>query len=1169
MKLEELQVDAHIDGLVPGQSVQIVQIRFVGDDACTVTYRDGNGSLAEQLVFRSDAQNLSLVQRGRPWALTAEGEDFKLAAEAYRIQLAHLFDPMMAVHTSDVIPLPHQITAVYESMLPKQPLRYLLADDPGAGKTIMAGLLIRELMMRSDAERILIVAPGSLVEQWQDELWQKFGTEFAVFSREMLGVSHTGNPFQEHRRLIVRLDQLSRALSADDEETTQIEKLIRECQWDLIVFDEAHKLSAHYFGNKLEKTKRYRLAELLGSKTRHLLLMTATPHNGKEEDFQLFLSLLDSDRFYGKFRDGVHQVDTSDLMRRMVKEEIVKFDGTPLFPERRAYTVSYALSTAEAALYSNVTQYVREQMNAADNLGGRRRGSVGFALTLLQRRLASSPEAIYQSLRRRRNRLETRLREARLEHRVTLATDHRIQDLVYDDDDLDDLTGEEREQAEEEVLDEATSARTIKELAAEVAALKGLEEEARLVRQSGDDRKWSELSHILQDSREMYREDGSRRKIILFTEHKDTLVYLADRIRGLLGKQDAVQVIYGGTPRDERRKIQERFRSDPDVLVLVATDAAGEGVNLQTANLMVNYDLPWNPNRLEQRFGRIHRIGQREVCHLWNLVAAETREGDVFQRLFEKLEIERQALRGRVFDILGELFDNQSLKDLLLEAIRYGEDPEVKNRLFQQLDVVVDRGHIEEILNRGALAKDVMPPERLFAIKADMDRAEARKLQPRYIYAFFKQAFERTGGELRNREGGRFEIRHVASVLRNRDRISGSREPVLRKYERVCFEKDHIHADGKAAAALLHPAHPLMAALIDHTLDDLRIAMKEGAVLIDEHDPGVDPRVLFVLDNAIQEGHDPERHASRRLQLVEIDETGKARSGGAASYLDYRPLKTEERHLIGGLLEAEWLQGERLEEMARSYASANLVPSHADEVKTRREAWVDKTMDAVHERLVKEIYHQENLLEQIRLHVAAGRQPQVQAINKERLVEDLKERLRRRTEELKAQRHLLVGSPVVAGAALVVPQGWIDEKLGVSERSFNVEARRRVERLAIEAVLETERGLGFEPRSVESDNCGWDIESRMPGGSLRFIEVKGRRADADSVTVTRNEVLQALNKPESFYLAIVLIDGDEVDGPHYVPEPFTMEPDPAATSINFEIPLLLARAVPPRQTVTT
>ena len=680
----------------------------------------------------------------------------------------------MAVHTSDVIPLPHQITGVYESMLPRQPLRYVLADDPGAGKTIMAGLLIRELMMRSDAERVLIVAPGSLVEQWQDELWHKFGVEFDIFSRGMLQTSRTGNPFEEHDCLIVSLDQLSRQMSRKDEEETRYEGLLDEAEWDLVIFDEAHKLSAHYYGNELVKTKRYLLGERLGARTRHLLLMTATPHNGKEEDFQAFLALLDGDRFYGKFRDGVHQVDTSDLMRRMVKEELVKFDGTPLFPERRAYTVTYPLSDEEAVLYAGVTAYVREQMNAADRLEGRRKGAVGFALTILQRRLASSPEAIYQSLHRRRKKLEARLREAKLEHRGLLLTDHRAQDLDYDDEDLDDLTGEEREALEEEVLDEATSARTIEELEKEVEALRGLESEADAVRRSGVDRKWAELSGLLQNTPEMYREDGSRRKIILFTEHKDTLAYLADRIRGLLGSQDAVQVIYGGTPRDERRKIQERFRSDPDVLVLVATDAAGEGVNLQTANLMVNYDLPWNPNRLEQRFGRIHRIGQEEVCHLWNLVAAETREGDVFQRLFEKLEVEREALEGRVFDVLGELFEDRSLKDMLVEAIRYGEDPEVKRRLFEQVETALDHDRIVEILNRSALTKDVMPPGRLHEIKADMDRAEARKLQPRYIHAFFRQAFERVGGELLPREEGRYEIRHVPAALRSRDRMTGS-----------------------------------------------------------------------------------------------------------------------------------------------------------------------------------------------------------------------------------------------------------------------------------------------------------------------------------------------------------------------------------------------------------
>ena len=336
LKLEQIPTHAAISGIEPGQVVRIVTTEPVGDNALTVYYKTADGRLLERMLFRTDEAKLLLAEAGRPWAFDAPGAAFKLAAEAYRINLAHLFDPMMAVHTSNVEPLPHQITAVYESMLPRQPLRYVLADDPGAGKTIMAGLFIRELLMRADAKRVLIVAPGSLVEQWQDEMFEKFGLSFTLFSREQVEQSRSGNPFDDIDLLVARVDQLSR--------NEDLQEKLRLTRWDLVVVDEAHKLSANYFGNKVNKTKRFQLGELLGEVTRHFLLMTATPHNGKEEDFQLFMSLLDADRFYGKLRDGAHKVDVTDLMRRMVKEEILEFDGTPLFPERRAYTVNYKLS---------------------------------------------------------------------------------------------------------------------------------------------------------------------------------------------------------------------------------------------------------------------------------------------------------------------------------------------------------------------------------------------------------------------------------------------------------------------------------------------------------------------------------------------------------------------------------------------------------------------------------------------------------------------------------------------------------------------------------------------------------------------------------------------------------------------------------------------------------
>jgi SNF2 family DNA or RNA helicase len=648
MKLQDIKAGLSLSGVEPTQIVSVVAIVPQGDGALQVIYRTPDGTMKERLLLSADEPTISVATFERPFSFDGDGAAFQLACEAKRIDLAFLFDPMMAVHTSNVEPLPHQITAVYESMLPRQPLRFMLADDPGAGKTIMAGLYIRELIMRADARRILIVAPGSLVEQWRDELFEKFGLEFSIYSPQLEQASPSGNPFDTHNQLIVRLDQLSR--------NEELQDKLCAAGWDVVVFDEAHKLAAHYFGSKLEKTARFRFAEKLGATTRHLLLMTATPHNGKEEDFQLFLSLLDSDRFYGKFRDGVHKVDASDLMRRMVKEELVKFDGTPLFPERKAYTVNYTLSNLEAALYESVTHYVQTEMGKADQLEGPRKGSVGFALTALQRRLASSPEAIYQSLKRRRERLESRLREEKLGLR---GRQFMAETLAAVPDDDDDLNAEEQETLEETLVDEASASLSLSELEAEIHILQALEKQAKELVASGQDRKWDELSKILQNNPEMRDVSGRQRKLIIFSEHRDTLNYLHGKIAGVLGNSDAIVTIHGGTHRDERRKMQALFRSDPDVRVLVATDAAGEGVNLQNANLMVNYDLPWNPNRLEQRFGRIHRIGQTEVCHLWNLVAKETREGDVYHHLLHKLEVESEALKGRVFDILGEVFEEK------------------------------------------------------------------------------------------------------------------------------------------------------------------------------------------------------------------------------------------------------------------------------------------------------------------------------------------------------------------------------------------------------------------------------------------------------------------------------------------------------------------------------
>ena len=1169
-QLEELTPGARVAGLIPGRHVEVVQVDWHGTNAITLTYRDESGRVDHQLVYRDAEASLQIESQGPVFSFDGDAKLFRLASEALRIRLAYLFDPLLAVHISKIEPLPHQIAAVYQEMLPRQPLRYLLADDPGAGKTIMTGLFLRELIIRGDVSRCLIVAPGSLVEQWQDELGDKFNLDFDIITRETIENSRSGNPYAERDLVISRLDHLAR----NDELLAKLE----QTDWDLVVVDEAHKMSAHYFGNELKETKRYKLGKLLGGVSRHFLLLTATPHAGKEADFQLFMALLDADRFEGRYRDGVHSADASDLMRRLVKEKLLKFDGRPLFPERRAYTVEYPLSDLEAHLYNEVTNYVRDEMNRAERLKaageGRRGAIVGFALTTLQRRLASSPEAIYQSVVRRRKRLENRLREEELRKRgaeAEIDTLIGIEDLDEDDiDNIDERPDSEVEEIEEEVVDQASAAHTISELKAEIATLERLEELAAKVRSAHTDKKWEELRELLLNNQEMFDRGGARRKLIIFSEHRDTLTYVAEQIRLLLGQPEAVVTIHGGMGREDRRKAQEAFTQDKDVLVLVATDAAGEGINLQRAHLLVNYDLPWNPNRIEQRFGRIHRIGQFEVCHMWNLVAVETREGEVFKRLLEKLEKQRDALGGQVFDVLGQVFSERSLRDLLIDAVRYGERPDVQMRLEQVVDQVME-DELRRAVEERALASDVMTGSDVERIREDMERAEARKLQPHFIRSFFIEAFARLGGAMTKREEGRYEVTHVPAAIRNRDRVIGHGPPVQKKYERVTFEKSLISIHGKPPATFVCPGHPLLDAVIDVVLERHRTELKRGAVLVDPVDEGEDARVLLYLEEAIQDGRTNRdggrRVVSRRLHFVEVDEEGNTKTGGYAPYLDYRPLEGDEPELVQDVIRADWLRGE-LERMGVEFAIGQTVPEHLEEVQRQTTTRVQKTIAAVRERLTKEINHWDQRALDLERQEEAGKQPRLNSAKARQRAEELAARLHRRTEELKLELQLAPQPPLVVGGAIVLPIGLFERLRGHRSAAKEIEHRfiKRIERLAVDAVLRMEKSLGREPEEQRVNNPGFDVLSKDPrSGDLLFIEVKGRFADAATVSVTRNEILTARNREGSFILALAKVSDDDAVELRYLRDPFAMDEDTLfdVTSVNFDLRKLFGRAETP------
>ncbi|MFA5607472.1 MAG: helicase-related protein [Leucobacter sp.] len=1108
MLLEELKPGLRIDGLIPSQVITVIFAQWHGTDALELTYKTNDGALGQQVVFRKDQDILTVAQTGSR-AFDANATDFKMVAEAQRITLAGLFDPMLAVATSDVRPLPHQIRAVYGELLPRTPLRFLLADDPGAGKTIMAGLYIKELLLRDDVRQCLIVAPGGLVEQWQDELFFKFGLRFDLLTNQLIDANVNLNVFETNPLLIARMDQLSR--------NEELQAQLKETEWDLIIVDEAHRMGAHYFGGKLEKTKRFLLGEMLGRITRHLLLMTATPHSGKEEDFQLFLTLLDRDRFEGK---NTKTANTDGIMRRMVKEDLLTFEGKKLFPERRAETVPYELTELEYSLYAEVTDYVREGMNRADRVGGKRKNTVGFALTVLQRRLASSPEAIFRSLVRRTERLERK----KLEILNGTYTD-REPTIDFEGLDADDYNSEQIEELEEELLDAATAAQTVEELDAELLELADLTTVAKQVRDSGTDRKWTELSRILQDEALTVDANGWPRKLIIFTEHRDTLDYLAGRIRTLIGKPNAVQAIHGGVRRKERRMITEEFTKNRDCQILLATDAAGEGLNLQAAHLMVNYDLPWNPNRIEQRFGRIHRIGQEEVCRLWNLVASNTREGAVFERLLEKIEEQRKAYGGKVFDVLGEAFSETPLRDLLLEAIRYGDLPEVRAKRDEVIDHTVGDG-LKDLLDERALASDHLADADLAKLRAAMDEARARRLQPHYIELAFKTAFTRLGGRIAKRERGRYEIANVPAQIR-----ASKYQPIATKYDRVAFDLEHVHPEELTRADLLAPGHPLHDAVMDEAIRHFGGTLHSGTVLVSA---ALDEPHLLV--GVVEEVADATGAAvSRRFGYAYVDSLGTVAPAGPAPYLDC--VAAPDIPAVAAARRYPWLAD--AEDRATSWIITTQLPEYLAEVQPRRAAELAKARELVVNRLEGE---RDRLLLDAAVAAEkerAGEKPKESAESLNRKAVELDARLRKRLELLDKQALMSTKPPRIITAALILPVSLVEGELPTSA-PIHAKETKEVERRGVDLVMATERMLGRTPVEQAFNNKGFDILSSDAGGDTYRIEVKARLDGATDFFVTHNEVMVGKNAVPRYRLALVKVDprGSAHDELRYLDNPF-------------------------------
>lgn len=1095
-----------------------------------VVLDDGHHTFKSLRLTEDQLTQISVVERN-PVALTDNAEDFFFLIEAHRIRLAYQFDPQLAVSISQVDPLPHQIEAVYHYALESPRIRFLIADDPGAGKTIMAGLIIKELQYRGLANRILIVAPGHLKPQWQREMKERFQTTFAVVDRARMESAWGENVWEERDRCITSIDFIKQ---------DAVQATLNSSRWDLIVVDEAHKMSAYaYRGRervKIDKTKRYEVGQVLSRQTNHMLFLTATPHRGDDENFRLFLDLLRPGFFAQTdlLRESVANKDNPIFIRRL-KEDMKHFDGSPIFPPRHVHTIPFRLTPAEIELYNGVTHYVQQYFDKA-----KESRSIAFALMILQRRLTSSTHAIYESLRRRKARIEELLE---LPEKIRQDEDYLHAQNISDEE-LENMAEEDRLRIEER-LEHLTIAKNIDDVRAEIAQLDKLIARAAEVRRQ-------EIESKLVGMRDNVLKHLGDRKLLVFTEFRDTLTYLVDKLRGW-GYQ--VITIHGQMNMDARIEAEHTFRDKAQILV--ATEAAGEGINLQFCSLMVNYDIPWNPNRLEQRMGRIHRYGQKYEVHIWNMITRDTREGQILDRLFEKLARMREALGSdRVFDIIGDIIPGAQLDDLLKDAIfnqRRMEDIE------QQIDAVDEaamRSTLDRIFMTGLATRYID----YSGVQKETLTAEENRLVPEYVEDYFLRAFRRLGGQVEQR-GETYAISSVPYRLRRwgEDYNFKTRYGTLfREYRRVTFEKHYAREHPEAE--FVAPGHPLLEAVNETVLSTFAGGTDTYAVFGDPE--GQRQGVLWFVEGEVTDGTG--QPAGKRVFCLyqPVDDT--PRLVNPAILWDHEPLReaTVPAEISGLLHEREPIEDHIVTEI--------LLPFR-EEIAERRER----------ETQVKERYGLRSLdyligesnqkILDYQMRQSTGQQLDLPLLNERRNLESLQARRAELEREIRLERNLTVNEPRILGAAVVVPleqpepEGITYEPREPEGKPSNEEqtayttgpGMRRddeIETVGMRVAMQHEYDHDWEPEDVSGENHGFDVRSTRYNedgtfADIRYVEVKAR-AQSGAIRLSANEWKKARHFGEKFWLYVVTEAGTDSPQLHQIQNPaveFELDEDIFAT----------------------
>ena len=1098
-----IEIGQIVKNLIPTEAVTINQIQMLGP-MVSVKYTGVNSNRVNTKVLsNSDFEQLEVLTNEGSFNFKGDPVRFALFAEAERINSAYQFDPLFAVNCSIVDPLPHQVEAVYKFLLPQPKIRFLLADDTGAGKTIMAGLLIKELMMRGMAERILIVTPGGLTKQWQeDELGIKFNIPFTLVNRGLF--TSDPNVFHTSPRIVTSIDFISRE---------DVLNVASNSNWDLIVFDECHKLSAYDYGEKQYLSLRYKAAQVLSQQCEHILLLTATPHRGRTDTFKKLLQILDEDIFATdeiastRIKELGHKGINKFFIRRL-KEDMKDWKGNPLFKQRFTKTVAYELTPEEKELYDAVTKYLtkrKEEASETKNI------HVSLALTVMQRRLVSSIFAIKNTLNRRWQSLQGIVDEL---HQNPNLWNQRYKidpsfNQVQDIDDFDELEDSERDALENILSDPKkfrlfTTAKSLQELQQEATEVKRLYEMAQsLYNRNQAEKKFIQLQDLLTSENVIGGE-----KLVIFTEHKDTLIYLEDRL-----KNDGYKVvtIHGGKLVDERREAQWAF-AKPETQILIATDAAGEGINLQFCRLLINWDIPWNPNRLEQRMGRIHRYGQKQDVLVFNMVASNTKEGKVLERLLTKLDIIREGIGDdRVYDVIQDVLENISL-DAIINSVFNGNETALDEFLAQDNETLTLRFTQKIKEQKESIEHSRVDYKDARILKEDSDE---KRLQPIYIRLFFEKAFKQLGGEYTELRESIYRIdklpETMIQTLRNDFNIFAD---AIRQIQ-FCFDKQ-IFLDYQSVSDLgkvhyINPGNPIFDSLVKVVRNQFREDMLKGTVLISPDD--TEDYLAFFVKSQIVDNR-PSRSddsiTDERLLMVCQNKEGTFNITSPAKFIDLHAPAV----FTKPILPPEIVHQDEVVQ----WSFENLTLKQFDDTKIHVKNDTEARISYLESAFTQVILDLQIQIQELQTKVLLGDvKVQEKIIKKQDRITELIQKKHIRLQNLELMSQLSPKAPEVLGCAYVVPLTKV-EYLG----HYGMSRDDEVERIAMKVAFEYEKSVGWTPLDVSANNEGYDIRSMSPEELKRYIEVKGRSGSDGSVMLSENEMNRLAQLGDAAWLYIVV-----------------------------------------------